>query len=85
MLNDDTTLGKKSGKPAKTKLTPEEVVDVAFWHLNRGYSQHELAAMKHINAGRVAEACRAIQWAAENHKIVYRIATGKIKITGSSD
>lgn len=39
----------------KTRLTPEEAVEVCYWHLVRGYPQHDLAAMYKVNSGRIAE------------------------------
>ena len=60
----------------KTALTPEEVLEVAYWHHVMGMKQHDIAAMYHLNAGRVAEACRAMEYAAENHKEIYKLAKG---------
>ena len=49
----------------KTKLTANEKIEVTYWHLVRGYPQHDLAAMYKVNAGRVAEAITAIRDAVE--------------------
>ena len=47
----------------KTSLTPEEKIEVAYWNIVRGFNQHDIAAMKGLNAGRVAEACSLIKTA----------------------
>lgn len=62
-------------KTPKTQLTPEEAIEVAYWHHVRGYPQHDLAALFHVNAGRVAEACKAFEWTSNNVKTAYKIAT----------
>ena len=46
---------------SKTQLTDLEKVEVAYWHIVRGYPQHDLAAMYKVNAGRVAEAVVAVR------------------------
>jgi hypothetical protein len=47
----------------KTSLTNEEKIKVAFFHLVKGYPQHDLAALFEVNAGRVAEAVTTIRTA----------------------
>lgn len=61
-------------KEIKTTLTPEETLEVAYWHIVKGYPQHDLAAMFGVNPGRVAEACKALRYTSENIKDVYKLA-----------
>lgn len=46
---------------SKQHLTPDEKLEVAYWHLLRGYPQHDLAAMYHVNQGRVSDAITSIR------------------------
>ena len=48
-------------KASKTKLSSEEKIEVAYWHIVRGYPQHDLAAMFRINAGRISEAISTVR------------------------
>lgn len=45
----------------KTKLTFRERIAVAHGYFNLGISQHHLAALYGVNAGRVAEVCTDIK------------------------
>lgn len=54
----------KRGFETKASLTPREKIKVAYAYEIMGISQHDLAALFEVNQGRVAEAIRAIQYAA---------------------
>ena len=65
---------------ADASLTPEEILRVAHAHLVLGIEQHHLASIMGVNSGRINEACRAIEWAMENHRAVYQLARGNAKV-----
>ena len=52
---------RTAGRDRKPALTFEQRVQVVFGHYYLGISQHDLAAMFGVNAGRVAEACTAVR------------------------
>jgi hypothetical protein len=56
----------------KTALDPDEVLRVAYGHIILSIDQHALAAIMGINAGRIGEACKAMEWAMNNHMAIYR-------------
>ena len=72
-------------KQPKTKLTPQEVLQVAHGHLICGIDQHHLAAMYGVNAGRIAEAVTAMRTAAENHMQHYHAKTRRLVAAKASD
>jgi len=59
-------MAQARGYEPKASLTPEEKLRVAYWHLIGGFAQHDLAALFHLNAGRVSEAVtevrKALDW-----------------------
>jgi len=56
----------------KVGLTPQEVIIVAHAHLLLGLDQHVLAGMYGVNQGRINEAVKVMQDAAEHHRDYYR-------------
>jgi len=54
------------GHEPKAALTPEEKLTAAYFHLMRGWAQHDIADLFGVNAGRVNEAITevraAIKW-----------------------
>lgn len=61
-------------------LSADQVLRVATAHLQNGVDQHHLASLMGVNQGRINEAVKAIEWAANNHKLVYRIVMGKAHV-----
>ena len=51
----------RRGHVAKTDLEPEEKLSAAYWHLIGGIAQHDIAALYHVNQGRVAEAVAEVR------------------------
>jgi hypothetical protein len=51
----------RRGHVAKTDLTPDEKLSAAYWYLIGGISQHDIAALYHVNPGRINEAVAAIR------------------------
>jgi hypothetical protein len=62
---------KNDDEPEKA-LSRKEVLRVVFGSEVLNIDQHKLASLYGINSGRIAEACAALSWAAENHKTLYR-------------
>lgn len=54
-------MSKKRGFEDKTVLTAIEKIKVAYLHEVRGISQHDLATVYEVNAGRVNEAIKAVR------------------------
>ena len=54
-------MAQARGYEPKTVLAPEEKLRVAYWHLIGGFAQHDLAALFHLNAGRVSEAVTEVR------------------------
>ena len=52
-------------KQKRERLTWEERIMVAYFHHVEGDEQAKLARMMRVNQGRIAEACKAIKFAAQ--------------------
>ena len=61
-------------------LTPEQMLRVATAHIISHVDQHTLAALMGVNQGRINEACKAIEWAINNHVLAYKLARGKAHV-----
>jgi hypothetical protein len=61
----------------KTSLTTEEIFKVAYLHHVLGVEQHALSIAYSVNAGRIAEACIAMAYAADNVRSIYHKAKTK--------
>jgi hypothetical protein len=57
---------------AKKELTPREVLIVAYANLIERIDQHKLAGMYGVNQGRINEAIKVMQWAADNHRQLHK-------------
>ena len=51
----------RRGHVVKTELLPNERLSAAYWHLIGGIAQHDIAALYHVNQGRVATAIAAVR------------------------
>ena len=63
----------------KSVLTIEEVIKVGYLHHIMGVEQMALAVAFSVNQGRIAEACIAMLYAAENVKELYQMAVASKK------
>ena len=55
----------------KQSLTPEEVIKAAYFHVVMKLNQHDVAVILNVNQGRIAEACVAMMYAANNARDLY--------------
>lgn len=64
-------MAQARGYVQKTDLTPEEQLEVAFFHLRRGVAQQDLASIYGgINSGRVSDAV-------EKARAAFKITDGR--------
>ena len=55
----------------KSALTFEEVLKVGYLYHVMGVEQHPLSIAFSVNSGRIAEACMALEYAADHVKELY--------------
>jgi hypothetical protein len=62
-------------RDGKMKITPTDVMRIAYAHIMLEVDQHTLAAMWAENQGRVNEICKVFEYAMHNHMLIYRQLT----------
>lgn len=78
----ETPMSEAPTLPAaeKTQLTSEECVKVYVANRIHNVHQDVLAMLFNVNSGRISEAVTAIEWAANNIKVAYNVATNKSQV-----
>lgn len=64
VANQKKEVKMKRGYENKTSLTPREKIKAAYAYEIMGIAQHDIAALFEVNQGRVADAIKAILYAA---------------------
>jgi hypothetical protein len=72
---DEFVFRSTATRDRKMKITPTDVMRIAYAHILLEVDQHTLAAMWAENQGRVNEICKVFEYAMHNHMLIYRQLT----------